>query len=35
MGRSSIQKVVVRVDGTGLSSRAGTALVGLAAERLG
>jgi Transposase DDE domain group 1 len=35
MGRSSIQKVDVRADGTGLSSRAGTALLPLAAERLG
>src|SRR4051812_41262193 len=35
MGRSSIQKVEVRADGTGLSSRAGTALLVLAAERLG
>ena len=35
MGRSSIQKVEVRADGTGLSSRAGTALLALAAERLG
>jgi hypothetical protein len=35
MGRSSIQKVEVRADGTGLSSRAGTALLPLAAERLG
>ena len=34
MGRSSIQKVEVRADGTGLSSRAGTALLALAAERL-
>jgi Transposase DDE domain group 1 len=34
MGRSSIQKVEVRPDGTGLSSRAGTALLPLAAERL-
>lgn len=34
-GRSSIQKVEVRADGTGLSSRAGTALLPLAAERLG
>jgi hypothetical protein len=35
MGCSSIQKVEVRADGTGLSSRAGTALLALAAERLG
>src|SRR3954449_3265390 len=35
MGRSSIQKVDVRADGSGLSSRAGTALLGLAAQRLG
>jgi Transposase DDE domain group 1 len=35
MGRSSIQKVEVRADGTGLSSRAGTALLSLTAERLG
>jgi hypothetical protein len=35
MGRSGIQKVDVRADGTGLSSRAGTALLGLAARRLG
>ena len=35
MGRSSNVKVDVRADGTGLSSRAGTALLPLAAERLG
>ena len=35
IGRSSIQKVEVRADGTGLSSRAGTALLSLAAGRLG
>src|SRR3954471_18421021 len=35
MGRSSIQKVEVRADGSGLSSRAGTALLPLVAERLG
>src|SRR3954447_3257129 len=35
MGRSSIQKGEVRADGTGLSSRAGTALLPLVAERLG
>ena len=35
MGCSSIQKVEVRADGRGLSSRAGTALLPLAAERLG
>jgi hypothetical protein len=35
MGCSSIKKVEVRADGTGLSSRAGTALLPLAADRLG
>ena len=35
MGGSSIQKVEVRADGTRLSSRAGTALLALVAERLG
>jgi DDE family transposase len=35
IGRSGIQKVEVRADGTGLSSRAGTALLALAAERVG
>ena len=35
MGRCSIQKVEVRADGTGLSSRAGTALLPLTAGRLG
>src|SRR3954463_2314642 len=35
MGRSSIQKVDVRADGIGLSSRAGTALLPLVAERVG
>ena len=35
MGRSSIKKVEVRADGTGLSSGAGTVLLVLAAERLG
>jgi Transposase DDE domain group 1 len=35
MGRSSIQKVDVMADGTGLSSRAGTALLPLVADRLG
>src|SRR4051794_40084756 len=35
MGRSSIQTVDVRADGAGLSSRAGTALLALAADRLG
>lgn len=35
MGRSSIQKVEVRADGIGLSSRAGTALLPLVADRLG
>jgi Transposase DDE domain group 1 len=34
MGRSSIQKVEVKADGSGLSSRAGTALLALAADRL-
>lgn len=35
MGRSSIQKVDVRADSTGLSSRAGTALLAVMADRLG
>src|SRR3954454_13291451 len=35
MGRCSIQKVEVRADATGLSSRAGTVVLPLAAERLG
>src|SRR5271154_6614955 len=35
MGRSVIGKVDVRADGTGLFSRAGTALLALTAERLG
>jgi hypothetical protein len=35
MGRFSNVKVDVRADGTGLSSRAGTALLGLTAQRLG
>ena len=35
MGRSSNVKVDVRADGMGLSSRAGTALLALAAQRLG
>src|SRR4051794_16657849 len=35
MGRSSIQKVDVCADAMGLSSRVGTALLGLAAQRLG
>src|SRR4051794_15849037 len=35
MGRSSNVKVDVRTDGTGLSSRVGTALLALAADRLG
>src|SRR3954447_24076150 len=35
MGRSSSWKVDVRADGTGLSSRAGTVLLALTAERLG
>jgi hypothetical protein len=35
MGRSSNWKVEVRADGTGLSSRAGTALLPLVADRVG
>src|SRR4051812_41129076 len=35
MGRSSIKKLEVSADGTGLSSRAGAALLALAAERWG
>jgi hypothetical protein len=35
MGRSTIKTVDVRADGTGLSSRAGTALLALVAQRLG
>src|SRR3954452_14835229 len=35
MGRSGIKKLEVSADGTGLSSRAGAALLALAAERLG
>lgn len=35
MGRPRIKQVEVRADGTGLSSRAGTMLLPLAAERLG
>ena len=35
MGRSTIWKVDVRADGIGLSSRAGTALLALTADRLG
>jgi hypothetical protein len=35
MGRTGIQKVEVRADGSGLSSRAGTALLPLVAERVG
>src|SRR3954451_23101479 len=35
MGRSSIKKLEVGADGTGISSRAGAALLALAAERLG
>jgi hypothetical protein len=35
MGRSRIQNVQVKADATGLSSRAGTALLGLAAQELG
>lgn len=35
MGRSTIRTVDVKADGTGLSSRAGTALLALVAQRLG
>jgi hypothetical protein len=35
MGRATIETVDVRADGTGLSSRAGTALLALVAQRLG
>jgi hypothetical protein len=35
MGRTGIRKVDVRADGSGLSSRAGTALFPLVAERVG
>ena len=35
MGRSTIKTVDVRADGTGLSSRAGSALLALVAQRLG
>jgi hypothetical protein len=35
MGRSTIETVDVRADGMGLSSRAGTALLALTAQRLG
>jgi hypothetical protein len=35
MGRSTIETVDVRADGNGLSSRAGTALLALTAQRLG
>src|SRR2546426_4850702 len=35
MGRSTIRTVDVRADGTGLSSRAGSALLALVAQRLG
>jgi Transposase DDE domain group 1 len=35
MGRSTIETVDVRADGIGLSSRAGTALLALTAQRLG
>jgi hypothetical protein len=35
MGRCSVRTVDVRADGTGLSSRAGTALLALVAQRLG
>jgi hypothetical protein len=35
MGRWSVKTVDVRADGTGLSSRAGTALLALVADRVG
>ena len=35
MGRCSVETVDVKADGTGLSSRAGTALLALVAQRLG
>lgn len=35
MGRSRVRTVEVRADGTGLSSRAGTALLALVAQRVG
>jgi hypothetical protein len=35
MGRSTIDKVDVKADSTGLSSRAGSALLALVAARLG
>jgi len=35
MGRSSSQTVDVKADGSGLSSRAGPALLALVAQRLG
>ncbi len=35
MGRSTIRTVDVKADGTDLSSRAGTALLALVAQRLG
>jgi Transposase DDE domain group 1 len=35
MGRSSVKTVVVRADGTGLSSRAGSTLLALVADRVG
>jgi hypothetical protein len=35
MGRSSVKTVDVRADGTGLSSRAGTSLLALVADRVG
>ena len=35
MGRTGIRKVDVHADGSGLSSRAGTALLPLVAERVG
>jgi hypothetical protein len=34
-GRSSIEKVEVRADGTGMTSRAGTSLLALCAQKLG
>ena len=35
MGRWSVKTVDVRADGTGLSSRAGTSLLALVADRIG
>ena len=35
MGRWSVKTVDVRADGTGLSSRAGTSLLALVADRVG